>query len=255
MSSAKAAAAVRSAEIGTTFNILSNQRELETSQEAEEAMSQRMLKTVQTNGSDLKKAFSAILDFAKGELGMDTSKMEPQDLIGLALAFDIQTGDPAFEDAKKTSQEGLMKLVNANNALALHDYLEVLPWLSYGGQVMNKFSNHIAKFMGKNYVPIRPTNGWFRGVDYENAAIKNEARDVIGFAKGNKQWRSPNAVWNDILNNYRTGINYAAIHGMQPRIGKLAEEYADALMTARNSFIDRLAGYFMAHDAKRLGLQ
>ena len=226
--SAKAATAVRAAEIGKTFDILSEQRKLETAQEAEEAMSQRFLKEIQSNGTNLENAFSKIIKFAQTELNLDTSKMEPQDLAGLALAYDIQTGDPAFEEAKKVSQNGISKLINANNALALHDYLEVLPWLSYGGQVMNKFSNAVTKFMNKNYIPVVPTKGYMQ---------------------------SPNALWNDILNNYKAGVNAAAIRRVQPRIGKLAEDYADALMTAKNSFVDRLAGYFIAHDAKKLGLQ
>ena len=49
-------------------------------------------------------------------------------------------------------------------------------------------------------------------------------------------------------------MNAAAVRRAQPAIGKLAEDYADALMTAKNSFVDRLAGYFIAHDAKKLGL-
>lgn len=232
--SPKTAAGIRSLEIAATFDILSDQRKLETSQEAEEAVSQRMLKEVQENGADLKKDFSVILDFIDNQLGLNSSEMEPQDLIGYALAFDIQTGDPIFEQAKKKSQNGISKLINANNALALHDYLEVLPWLSYGGAVMNKFSKNISKFMDKNYVPIRPTQGLFRDAK--------------------KQWRSSNAVWNDIIDNYKVGINNAAIRNIQPRLGKISEDYANAMMTARNSFIDRLAGYFIAHDAKKLGL-
>ena len=87
--SAKAATAVRAAEIGKTFDILSEQRKLETAQEAEEAMSQRFLKEIQSNGTNLENVFSKIIKFAQTELNLDTSKMEPQDLAGLALAYDI----------------------------------------------------------------------------------------------------------------------------------------------------------------------
>ena len=50
------------------------------------------------------------------------------------------------------------------------------------------------------------------------------------FRDTKKQWRSPNAVWNDIIDNYKVGINNAAIRNIQPRLGKISEDYANAII-------------------------
>ena len=224
------AGVIRSAEIGSTFGILAWQRQIETSQEAEEAMSTRLLNTMfsQTSGIDNEKVLRNIITFAQDKLDLDVSKMTPQDLVGLALAYDIDTRDERFEEAKRTSQQGLGKLINANNALAMHDYMETLPWLTYGGAVMNKFSKMVNGYMSKNYIPIRPgMYGW-------------------------KQ--SPNKLWNDISSNYERTLEQRAREAMQPRIAGLSAEYTDAMMAARNSVIDRIAGYFLAHNAPKYGL-
>jgi len=44
-------------------------------------------------------------------------------MISLALAYNIPTGDDAFEMAKRQSRKGIQKLINNNNALAYTDYL------------------------------------------------------------------------------------------------------------------------------------
>jgi len=95
-------AAIRSAEIGGTFGILGWQRQIETSQEAEEGVSSRLLNLAfdDNSGVDAKKVMRSILDYVQNELNIDTSNMEPQDLIGYAIAYDIDTGDPVFEGAK-----------------------------------------------------------------------------------------------------------------------------------------------------------
>ena len=110
----------------------------------------------------------------------------------------------------------------------MHDYMETLPWLTYGGAVMNKFSKMVNGYMSKNYIPIRPgMYGW-------------------------KQ--SPNKLWNDISSNYERTLEQRAREAMQPRIAGLSAEYTDAMMAARNSVIDRIAGYFLAHNAPKYGL-
>lgn len=243
ITSPSAAAAVRSAEIGSTFGVLAWQRQIETSQEAEEAVSTRLLNELMSpnSGIDQEKVFRNIITFAQDQLDLNVDNMTPQDLVGLALAYDINTKDDRFENAKRISQLGINKLINANNSLALHDYMEVLPWLSYGGSVMNKFSKMVNGYMNKNYIPVRPTGLIFEG--------ENVARASVG---GWKQ--SPNKLWNDIRNNYNQEIYRKARLGMTPNVNKLASEYADAMFTARNSVIDRLTGYFLAHEAPKYGL-
>ena len=57
----------------------------------------------QTSGIDNEKVLRNIITFAQDKLDLDVSKMTPQDLVGLALAYDIDTRDERFEEAKRTS--------------------------------------------------------------------------------------------------------------------------------------------------------
>lgn len=228
------ATAVRSAEIGGTFGILGWQREIETQQEAEEGVSSRLLNLAFSDGSGVnaQKVMKSIVDYVQNNLDIDTSKLEPQDLIGYAIAYNIDTGDPVFENAKEKATDGLNKLLNANNALALHDYIETIPWLSYGGAVMNKFSKMIYDNMSKYYIPIVPT--------YKNGG-----------------WlQSPNKLWNDIRQNWQQELKARSLRNLNPNpvINKLAKEYSDAMYVARNSVLDRIAGQFIANDKIIKGL-
>jgi hypothetical protein len=53
----------------------------------------------------------------------------------LGVALNIKTDDAAFEQAKKNAQLGINKLINANNALGILDYAQMLPYMSYSGDV------------------------------------------------------------------------------------------------------------------------
>jgi len=56
--------------------------------------------------------------------------------IKFGIALGVKTGDSAWDDALQSSRKGLQKLINANNSLALKDYLETLPYLPYTGSVL-----------------------------------------------------------------------------------------------------------------------
>ena len=68
------------------------------------------------------------------------------------MAFDIQTGDSAFEKAKKDARLGINKLINANNALGINDYMQMLPYMSYHGDVTRNLKRFGTKLEDNLYV-------------------------------------------------------------------------------------------------------
>lgn len=169
-------AAIRSGEIAGGIGITYGQRVFETNMEAIQAVSQRLQKSLNESGADAEKVLNAILDWEK-EHGVDVSRLSPTDLIGEAIARDINTEDPIFEKQKKEAQKGIMKLINANNALALHDYLEVLPMTSYGEKALSYFGKVIS-----GSAPVATTRPFFaRTAATANVGTRNVAqfyRDV-----------------------------------------------------------------------------
>lgn len=219
-----ATAGIRSAEVTADIGISAWNRQMETAQEAMEGLVSRTMNDAFSNNADGRKVFDKIIDYCENVLHIDTSGMDPQSLIRAAITFDIDTGDEMFEAAKRESSKGLMKLINANNTLAFHDYLETMPFLSYGGNILGTFSKLGAK-VGKNWVPIRPTKGWFQ---------------------------SPNKLWTDIRNNFDREINLRAMGGGSN--SRIAMQYADAMGVAKNSIIDGVARKFFRWDMPKSGL-
>jgi hypothetical protein len=56
-------------------------------------------------------------------MGIDTSDFTLEDAIKFAVAYNIDTPDQVFNESKRGARKGLNKLINANNALAVVDYL------------------------------------------------------------------------------------------------------------------------------------
>lgn len=133
-------AAIRSAELTTSANIIANQRRMETAQETMDAYAARVMNDSYTNGADLQSVFGSIKTYLE-ERGIDTSKFSPQDFISEAIARNIETGDKVFDNQVKESKQGLDKLINSNNALAVTDYLETLGFMSYGEKILSRFAN------------------------------------------------------------------------------------------------------------------
>lgn len=115
-------------------------RALETSQEAQDAYTGRVLQTMNDElGQDEK---NSILDQMKEQLqsnGISTKGLKNNEIIGAGLAFGIQVDDPRFYKISQDAKKGLNKLINQNNALAYSDYIETLPFLSQGGAITRQF--------------------------------------------------------------------------------------------------------------------
>ena len=109
-------------------------REEETGLEKIGAIGQRVQKQAQRDGANLDAVMSKIKQDAES-MGIDTQALDAAQLWQLGVAFDIQTGDAAFEKAKKDARLGINKLINANNALGIVDYAQMLPYMSYHADV------------------------------------------------------------------------------------------------------------------------
>lgn len=56
-----------------------------------------------------------------------------ENVIKAGIAFNFATDSKEFERAKLDARKGVNKLVNANNALALSDYIQAVPFISFHG--------------------------------------------------------------------------------------------------------------------------
>lgn len=129
-------------------------RQEETATEAIQAITERVTKDVQNNGGDIQTITNQIINGAK-KVDLDLSEYVTQtkdangniqfipkneealsEIIKIGVAYDFPTSDSAFEQAKKDSRNGINKLINANNALAAYDYVQLLPFTSYWGSAM-----------------------------------------------------------------------------------------------------------------------
>lgn len=126
------------ASMGTHIAATEVSRNRETASEKINALSDRMLTDYVTNGGDLASLVNTLEDGLK-HAGVNTEGLDSQQIVKLGVAYNIITNDKNFEKVKFESRKGINKLVNANNALAVMDYLQTLPFMSYGGKALNRF--------------------------------------------------------------------------------------------------------------------
>lgn len=162
-------------------------REEETGLEKIGAIGLRVQKQAQRDGANLNAVMTKIKEGA-ASMGIDTSALDDAQLWQLGVAFDIQTGDSAFEKAKKDARLGINKLINANNALGINDYMQMLPYMSYHGDVTRNLKRFGTKLEDNLYVGNK-TIGQRMGTRmapwiYENAdkaVIEQSVNAVDGF--------------------------------------------------------------------------
>lgn len=147
--------AMQTTGILTGIDAAKESRRKETALEVIDAVSQRVSKAVQDGGGNMQKITDAVNN-AAFYMGIDTSDYNVDDIIKFAISYNINTGDKVFDTAKIDARKGLNKVINSNNALAVVDYLQALPFMSYSGKVMKNwasglFENNVGKY-GK-YMP------------------------------------------------------------------------------------------------------
>ena len=139
-----AAAAIRpfalAADVAMGVSAAELSREDETALEKIQAISSRTIQDAKNNGSDLGLVINTIktqLD----KIGENTDAMDEDQILRAGIAFGIPTGDKAFDNAEKQARRGISALVSANNALAVHDYIQSIPFFTYGGSALSKAFN------------------------------------------------------------------------------------------------------------------
>ena len=121
--------------LGTTLGQLalsSYMRQEETSSEVMDAWMQRVQDLSIKNNIDLNSVLNKTKEFCKN-VGVNTEGLDEQELLRLALAYNVHTGDKIFDNIKKNTRAGLKKVEDLNNALSTKDYLEVAMWNPLGG--------------------------------------------------------------------------------------------------------------------------
>ena len=113
--------------------------------------------------------------------GIDTSKMEADKLIKLGLALGVESEDKAYTEAKEESKKGLNKLINANNSLAILDYLQTLPFMNYSGSILREYGASMAspKLTAAWEVMRHPKTAKFAEEYVRSLAVKNAPKQLL----------------------------------------------------------------------------
>ena len=121
-------------------------RKDETNSEATDAYLQRVQDSSIRNRINLGRILNITKQFCKSN-GIETDGLNEQDLLQLALSYNIQTGDSEFEKIKRDARQGINKLKAQNNALGYMDYIEVLPFAGSSGSIIKNYADNIARKM------------------------------------------------------------------------------------------------------------
>lgn len=114
-------------------------REKETADEAIGAYEERVLQDAKDKGADFDTVIGAIDQYLQQHYPKLTED-SMDDRLKHGIMLGIKTGDKAWDESLGESRKGLVKLINANNSLALKDYVETLPYMTYTGSI---FKNSI----------------------------------------------------------------------------------------------------------------
>ena len=138
---------IMGSQIASSVGFAKKSREMETAGEAANALASKMVENLAQNGVAYESTMNQLSQGLK-DFGIDTKNLKPQEIIQLAIAYNIKTSNPDYNNSLYSAREGLGKLINANNSLAYIDYLETLPFMSYGGSVYRAFGNTMSRLGG-----------------------------------------------------------------------------------------------------------
>lgn len=122
------------ADVATGVGATIKSREEETALEKIGALGNRVAKEAKDRGGNIESILQQIKQGGSA-MGIDVDALTVDQLWQLGIALNIKTDDAAFEQAKQNAQHGINKLINANNALGILDYAQMLPYMSYSGDV------------------------------------------------------------------------------------------------------------------------
>lgn len=119
-------------------------RQMETGGEASTALASRVIGELQKDGQQYTAVMADITDQLK-KFGIDTSGLTPEHIFNLAIAYNVKSENTKFNYELDAARKGLTKLINANNSLAYSDYIESLPFTSFGGSFFRALGNSLSK--------------------------------------------------------------------------------------------------------------
>ena len=128
---------LQAAQAAGAMYLANRMREGETESEVLDAYSSRLLQYAHDNKLDISKLYKGAESKAK-QIGVDPNELTDLEKIQLALAYNINSGNSHFETEKNLARQGLSKVYNDNMALSTMDYVEMLPFLEFGGKAAVK---------------------------------------------------------------------------------------------------------------------
>lgn len=173
-------AAVKGIALGSGLYAARESRIDETGMEAIQGYAERVTQKIYEKRGNFDVIERDIKKYANAA-GIDTSKMEADELIKLGLALGVESEDKAYTEAKEESKKGLNKLINANNALALSDYLQTLPFMNYSGSILREYGASMAspKLTAAWEVMRHPKTAKFAEEYVRSLAVKNAPKELL----------------------------------------------------------------------------
>ena len=173
-------AAVKGIALGSGLYAARESRIDETGMEAIQGYAERVAQKIYEKHGNFDVIERDIKKYANAA-GIDTSKMEADELIKLGLALGVESEDKAYTEAKEESKKGLNKLINANNALALSDYLQTLPFMNYSGSILREYGASMAspKLTAAWEVMRHPKTAKFAEEYVRSLAVKNAPKQLL----------------------------------------------------------------------------
>lgn len=123
--------------VGGGLYLANLMRKDESSSEVMDAYSSRLIQYAYNNKISLVDLNKKVDEHAK-LMGIDTSRLNDTDRMQLALAYNIKSDSKQFEEERQLAKNGLDRVYNDNMTLSTMDYLEVIPFLNFGGKVAAK---------------------------------------------------------------------------------------------------------------------
>lgn len=173
-------------------------RESETAQEAIGAWTDKVYNNLSANNINIQDLKPELIHNA-AQQGINLSKASDDDLIKYAIAFNIKTSNPVFNELVKQSHNGINGVIARNNALAYSDLIQTIPFLNTGG-IFKKLGNQTKDILSDAVQPLgeklklQAAKAWMDkrinkiadrvGLDIANKiAIKNTTKNIVSNAK------------------------------------------------------------------------
>lgn len=153
-------------------------RKSETAQEAINSWVSRLRKNLEQYDASTPQLYSELAD-RLSEYGIDTSEMNEDEILGSALAYNIKSSNPIYNQLARDSHKGLEGLISRNNSLGINDFLQTIPYVGNSGKMIKEY----AGLLSKNIRPLGSMR--YTNKQYFDAAQEIAERSVGDAVKSN----------------------------------------------------------------------